>query len=169
MTIVSAIANQANTSKRVLFNTDIIGRLQNVETGMENVHVYLSLRPGSLQYDWALGSRVDARSEAQRADGSRTKDWAVTLRQRDEMALIEVHNQGVPIPPAEQASLFSNRRWKSAGRTQKGWGLGLFLVHGMIEAMRGSIQVESTLASGTTFRVSLPIQVQAKASTPLAG
>jgi signal transduction histidine kinase len=37
-----------------------------------------------------------------------------------------------------------------------GTGLGLALVKGLIEAHRGTVDVESTIGTGTTFRVKLP-------------
>ena len=40
---------------------------------------------------------------------------------------------------------------------QKGWGLGLALVKGLVEAHGGSLGVKSDETSGTTFWVKLPI------------
>lgn len=43
--------------------------------------------------------------------------------------------------------------------TYQGSGLGLAIVHKMIHGMRGSIEVRSKLGVGSTFTVSLPLQV----------
>jgi two-component system NtrC family sensor kinase len=40
--------------------------------------------------------------------------------------------------------------------TRKGYGLGLFIVHNIIEEHNGSIKVESTPGHGTTFYIKLP-------------
>jgi PAS domain S-box-containing protein len=40
----------------------------------------------------------------------------------------------------------------------KGTGLGLSVVYGVVQAHHGFIEVESTVASGTTFRLYLPVQ-----------
>ncbi|MFW6228465.1 MAG: sensor histidine kinase, partial [Alkalispirochaeta sp.] len=37
-----------------------------------------------------------------------------------------------------------------------GTGLGLAIVHGMIHSLGGSIDVESSPGTGTTFRITLP-------------
>jgi len=66
---------------------------------------------------------------------------------------VSVHNWGPPIPPEDQKLLFQQyRRMDSA---QKGWGLGLTLVEGLAKAHRGTVRVESTRETGTTFTVTV--------------
>jgi PAS domain S-box-containing protein len=74
-------------------------------------------------------------------------------------ARVEVHNEGNPIAPENQANLFlPYRRIESTNATrQKGWGLGLTLVKGLTEAHGGTAALESSAAMGTTFRIDLPI------------
>ena len=71
---------------------------------------------------------------------------------------ISVHNQGVPIEPAEQERIFKPyRRTESAVKGgQKGWGLGLSLVKSLAEAHGGEVSVRSVAEEGTTFAVHLP-------------
>jgi signal transduction histidine kinase len=40
--------------------------------------------------------------------------------------------------------------------TQKGWGLGLTLVKGLVEGHQGKISVVSTKEEGTSFKITLP-------------
>ena len=42
-------------------------------------------------------------------------------------------------------------------RTGEGTGLGLFMVHRMVEAYRGGIFAESAPGMGTTFRIFFPV------------
>jgi signal transduction histidine kinase/DNA-binding response OmpR family regulator len=73
-------------------------------------------------------------------------------------ATITVHNQlaGEPIPPETLATLFEPyRRGGDHGQNTTGLGLGLYIVHEIVRAHGGTMDVESA-ASGTTFRVVLP-------------
>ena len=71
-------------------------------------------------------------------------------------ATLSIHNEGVHIPAEEQSILFDKfRRSKSAER-KEGWGLGLTIVKGMIDAHKGTIHVVSGPSTGTTFIVTLP-------------
>lgn len=73
-------------------------------------------------------------------------------------AEIKVHNRGPVISEAELPILFEPyRRAESAVRAGKpGWGIGLTLVKGIVEAHGGSVKVESQPSDGTTFTVRLP-------------
>jgi PAS domain S-box-containing protein len=50
--------------------------------------------------------------------------------------------------------------------TREGTGLGLAVVHGIIRAHRGAIDVESTPGTGTIFRIYLPVAEQTVAPDP---
>jgi PAS domain S-box-containing protein len=73
-------------------------------------------------------------------------------------ATIAVHNEGEAIPAEERAALFELfHRSRAAERSgKKGWGIGLAIVRGLVDAHRGEISVESAEGAGTTFRVRLP-------------
>jgi signal transduction histidine kinase len=71
---------------------------------------------------------------------------------------LSVHNCGPVIASDDQAHLFdpfARTRQAQAGE-QIGWGLGLTLVRGCAEAHGGTVTVQSSRASGTTFRLHLP-------------
>jgi signal transduction histidine kinase len=70
---------------------------------------------------------------------------------------ISVHNYGPPIAPADFPTLFDAfMRSRTAEGKAKGWGLGLSLVRGVAEAHGGTVRVESSETSGTTFTLRLP-------------
>jgi signal transduction histidine kinase len=75
----------------------------------------------------------------------------------DSRVLLTVHNFGNPIPAEEQHLLFEQfQRTTSARRSGlSGWGLGLALVRGIVEAHGGQILVESTPEEGTKFSIVL--------------
>jgi signal transduction histidine kinase len=72
---------------------------------------------------------------------------------------MSVHNEGAPLSPEEQARVFQPfERGKSAQRSgQRGWGIGLTLVRGIVDAHGGAITVESTAEGGTTFTIRNPM------------
>jgi signal transduction histidine kinase len=82
---------------------------------------------------------------------------AIELAERPDEVMINVHNavRDTPIDPATLLVLFEPFRRGHATGHHAGLGLGLYIVHAIITAHRGSIAVESTHA-GTVFRVVLP-------------
>jgi CheY-like chemotaxis protein len=73
-------------------------------------------------------------------------------------AVVEVEDTGVGIEPWKLERIFEPF-WtdKAVG---VGSGLGLSIVHGIVSALGGDIQVQSAPGRGTTFRVTLPVQSQ---------
>jgi signal transduction histidine kinase len=89
-----------------------------------------------------------------------------TLSSDRNVATFSIHNEGNPIAPEEQTLLFDKfRRSKSAERKQ-GWGLGLTIAKGLVEAHSGSIEVASGPDIGTTFIVTLPINAVSVQNIP---
>jgi two-component system, NtrC family, sensor histidine kinase PilS len=72
---------------------------------------------------------------------------------QDEL-MITIGDQGCGIPPAELDELFQPFR----SSFDKGTGLGLAIVHRIVTDYNGSIQVSSTVGTGTTVRVRLPMR-----------
>ncbi len=69
---------------------------------------------------------------------------------------IEVSDQGIGIPPEEQANLFT-RFFRARNVTNiQGTGLGLSIVSKYIEILDGKIEFTSIVNSGTTFIITLP-------------
>lgn len=83
----------------------------------------------------------------------------ITLRTEPGEALIEVHNEGDPVPAEDLATIFAMhfRRQEREHHEQKGWGLGLTVVQGLVNAHGGRVDVRSAQGEGTTFRVRLPL------------
>jgi len=73
-------------------------------------------------------------------------------------AWIAVRDHGPGIPPTEQPRIFREfYRSPEAYRSGvEGTGLGLALVKRHIEALGGSVEVESRIGEGATFTIRLP-------------
>lgn len=93
---------------------------------------------------------------AQHGDATRP----ITLRatRTDAEVIIQVHNDGTPIPASDVPDLFEPMK-KSAGdgAGDRGHlGLGLYIVDQVAKAHGGRVDVESSAAQGTTFTMRLP-------------
>lgn len=83
----------------------------------------------------------------------------ITLDRQDDNALLIVSDTGVGIPPDAISHVFERfyRVDKARSRQSGGSGLGLAIVRNMVERNHGTIHVQSTYGSGSTFTVSFPI------------
>jgi signal transduction histidine kinase len=83
----------------------------------------------------------------------------VQVRQSNHKAILQVHNEGTPIPQEQQTNIFEPfyRTPTAQSSSKKGWGLGLAISKQIVERHGGRIWVESSKGKGTTFSVELPI------------
>ena len=68
---------------------------------------------------------------------------------------VTIHDEGCGIPPEEIPRIFDRFYRGTASQHIEGTGLGLYIAKLLVEAMRGSLSVQSTFGVGTTFTVSL--------------
>jgi PAS domain S-box-containing protein len=76
----------------------------------------------------------------------------------EQWARLTVRDQGIGISPEDQARLFQRFERLASERHYSGFGLGLWIVKQILDAMRGRILVESELERGSRFTVELPRQ-----------
>ena len=88
-----------------------------------------------------------------------TEQGSVTLRaQRTDGGLqLSISDTGPGIPEASQARLFQRFEQVEGPQRRAGSGLGLAICRELVEMMGGSIELESRLGHGSTFRVRLPL------------
>jgi signal transduction histidine kinase len=72
----------------------------------------------------------------------------------------DVVDEGVGIAPKDFQAIFERFQQTEAASTRhsEGTGLGLYITKKLIEAMEGTISVESELGRGSTFTVRLPLR-----------
>ncbi len=82
----------------------------------------------------------------------------VSLRTYSESIEVEVHNDGAPIPPEVLPHIFTpfRRGGEGRGHSRDGLGLGLYIARQVVLAHRGTLEVCSSVESGTQFTVRVP-------------
>jgi signal transduction histidine kinase len=92
----------------------------------------------------------------------------VAVRREGEEAVLEVEDTGIGIAPEDLRHIFA-RFWRSdrsRSRATGGAGIGLSIVRELVRAHDGRIDVDSTVGSGSRFRVVLPLAKRAYAAPP---
>lgn len=81
----------------------------------------------------------------------------VSAERAGESIAIRVRDRGIGISDADRARIFERfERAVGAAANSPGFGVGLWIVRQLAEAMGGEISVESTPGEGATFTVTLP-------------
>ncbi len=92
-----------------------------------------------------------AQALGERRDGGVIR---IATERKDGKAVITVADDGPGIPPELLPRIFDP--FFTTKDVGQGSGLGLSIVHGIVERHGGTIAVDSTVGKGTTFTVSLP-------------
>ena len=82
---------------------------------------------------------------------------SIVGRAEGDTSCLEVSDSGTGIAPEEQTRVFErfSRVNRSAGRANGGTGLGLAIVKAVAEAHGGTVELDSQLGRGSTFRIRL--------------
>jgi PAS domain S-box-containing protein len=80
----------------------------------------------------------------------------VRVWEEDGRAKLSVRDEGIGIEPAQARRIFGMFERAVSDRHYGGLGLGLYIARQIIEALGGTIRVESQLGQGATFFVELP-------------
>ena len=81
----------------------------------------------------------------------------ITVSRAGERARLTVRDHGIGIAPEHQARIFGRFERAVSERHYGGLGLGLWLVRRIVDALGGTIALESELDAGSTFTVELPL------------
>jgi PAS domain S-box-containing protein len=83
----------------------------------------------------------------------------VSISHQGEHAIVAVQDRGLGIPQEAQKRLFQRfyRAPNIADMNISGMGIGLFVVHEIVNRHGGTIEVESTEGEGSTFSIHLPL------------
>lgn len=148
----------SNINHQLVFNgpptLEILGdqlRLQQVFTNLLANAVRYSAPGTDVQVDlWTETSTVDTK-----ATGSENGPTVVVVAVRD-------YGSGIPVDA--QAQVFERYYRVNTPLAASGLGLGLYLCHEIITRHGGQITLESTPNQGTTFYVTLPLNMQRRSN-----
>ncbi|MBD2232404.1 HAMP domain-containing histidine kinase [Phormidium tenue FACHB-1052] len=93
--------------------------------------------------------------------GSTEEPVELSIASEGLTVVLSVHNEGPPIPPEMLDTIFDplmrhTMPEATARRVPGSIGLGLYIVHEIVVAHGGTVEVASTTQEGTTFTVRLP-------------
>jgi PAS domain S-box-containing protein len=97
---------------------------------------------------------VNAAQAIPEGEADRHEIRVVTRTADDGHAVLEVKDTGPGMPPEIRRRIFDP--FYTTKAVGEGTGLGLTICHGIVAALGGSIEVESAVGAGATFRVTLP-------------
>ena len=105
---------------------------------------------------WLKAYQREGRIVIEVSDDGRGIDREKLLQEAVERGLCE---PGAPISPAQVYSFMFQAGFSTASQVTElsGRGVGLDVVRQNIESLQGSVEVESTVGKGTTFRIKLPL------------
>jgi signal transduction histidine kinase len=83
----------------------------------------------------------------------------IEVRRDGPLAILSVRDTGPGIPADELPRIWDRLFRGDASRSERGLGLGLSLVKAITEAHGGTVDVRSEPGRGSTFTVSLPLQL----------
>jgi PAS domain S-box-containing protein len=92
----------------------------------------------------------------------------LTVEQEDDACVLRVRDTGVGITPELLPRIFDlfTQAARSLARSQGGLGIGLCLVHRLVEMHRGTVMAYSALGQGSEFVVRLPTVVSPASQPP---
>jgi PAS domain S-box-containing protein len=149
--VEEVLSEQALVAPDVVLQPDLPATPVPVEADRERlIQVVTNLVQNAIKYSGAAG-RV-----------------AVTMRVDRPEVVLAVQDWGIGIPADQQDEVFGRFfRGRNAARSNYGGlGLGLFIVHQLVEAHGGRIWLESAEGRGSTFYVALPLAPDGGEPTP---
>jgi two-component system, CitB family, sensor histidine kinase DctS len=118
---------------------------------------YLTSLPSLLdEHDFVilLGNLIENSLYALKDTTEESKSVHVYLKEDPDMFHIEIEDNGIGISEEQVPQLF-NHGYTTKGKD--GSGLGLYLIHSIVEKSKGHIQVKSTPGEGTVFQLAFPM------------
>jgi PAS domain S-box-containing protein len=159
--IISSLRNYAHAGKESFVNYNSIYCIKDALVLLKNSYKYhiniIEDLPESLEIDCIPGKInqvfVNLINNSIQAIG-RAGEIHIDAKQEGEEVRFRIRDSGSGIPHEIIGKIFDP--FFTTKEVGKGTGLGLYIVHGIVEQHHGHIQVKSTNGKGTTFTIRLP-------------
>jgi signal transduction histidine kinase len=124
-----------------------------------NVEVEEGLPPARVDRDALEQAVLNLLHNAMKYSGD-SREIDLRLRRSGNLAMIRVIDRGIGIAPQEQKKIFEKFYRVSSQENERlpGTGLGLSLVHHIVKAHGGRVEVESAPGKGSAFSIFLPLE-----------
>lgn len=160
-------SSEATVLEPLELNSLVQGLVGKVRSGLEargaELKVVYNPEPLPVSVDSSAMSVVlnNLLDNAVKYSPSAPKLVTVRLLAQDDLAIVQVEDQGMGVSEQEMKHIFDRfyRVGSEMTRNSKGVGLGLHLVKSITEAMNGWVRVEANDPQGTRFSIVLPRRV----------
>lgn len=165
--IRSQFAAECNVSKAVNIN-DLIKKTANffdLDNGGIEIAIILDKAIPIIEVDETkfkqiihnlIANAIDAIEKANPKQGKMTIKTYIVTSNSIEYIQISIEDNGVGIPNEIKDEIF--KKGFSARRSQRGTGMGLYVVSEILREHGGRIHYDSTVGRGTTFFVNIPLK-----------
>ena len=141
--------------------------LQSYTDNIEVIKNYSPLPPLKMKPEEAQQIFLNVLSNAVQAMHGKGKIF-LTSSHVDNDVVVEIRDTGPGIPSEYLAKVFDP--FFTTKKQGEGTGLGLNIIHGLVEKYGGRITVDSKLEEGATFTISLPVtNTPERETNPMAG
>lgn len=90
----------------------------------------------------------------------------ISTRENRECLVLSVRNTGNPITQEQRVRIFEYLRRDNSASSVTGWGIGLSFVKAVAEGHGGHVSVDSSIESGTTFSIRVPLDGRPHVENP---
>jgi signal transduction histidine kinase/CHASE1-domain containing sensor protein len=144
---------------------DVAARLQDQATSA-GCELRLDLEPARGRWDRLRLDQVVTNLLGNAVKYGAGAPVTVATRASGGRARLEVSDQGIGIPLDAQERIFRRFERAVSERNYGGFGLGLWIVRRIVDALAGEVRVVSAPGRGATFTVELPCEARAPAEPP---
>jgi signal transduction histidine kinase len=134
---------------------EVVGRFAD-EAAHAGCEVRLALEPARGSWDRFRLDQVVTNLVANALKYGAGRPVTIAVGAAGDRARLEVRDEGIGIAPEAQVRIFERYERAVSEKNYGGFGLGLWIVRRIVEALGGEVRVESAVGRGATFLVELP-------------